>query len=148
MDGLGEQLTVRHGGCLYRIVRRRDANGQGTVQEFWRGHGVVGSEKRWLGGRYTARLSWYAAVNPAGRAGAARCRTEGLPSRRAAVSWLLAQQPAPELIRAVIVCQACPYVWEPARTERREFEVLVRDGCPDCGGWVWLGELAECGGAR
>ena len=44
-------------------------------------------------------------------------------------------------VRAVLVCQTCPYVWEPAGVDADEFAALVRWGCPDCGGWVWLGEL-------
>jgi hypothetical protein len=48
--------------------------------------------------------------------------------------------------RAVLVCQVCPYVWEPAVVTPEEFAELVRSGCPDCGGWVWLGELIEAGG--
>ncbi|MGQ0575736.1 MAG: hypothetical protein ACT4RN_16265 [Pseudonocardia sp.] len=147
MDGSGERVTVQHAGCRYRVVRRRDVNGRGTVQEFWRGHGVIGSEKRWLGGRYAARLSWYAAVNPAGKPFAASERRTDLSSRRAAVRWLLAHKPAPEPTRAVLVCQACPYVWEPTQTDADEFAVLVRAGCPDCGGWIWLGELVGAGGA-
>lgn len=43
--------------------------------------------------------------------------------------------------RAVLVCQSCPYVWEPAVGDAGEFAALVRWGCPDCGGWVWMGEL-------
>lgn len=143
MDGSGERVTVRHGGCRYRVVRTRNVNGRGTVQEFWRGHGVLGSEKRWLGGRYAACLSWYAAVNPTGKPFVAGARVTGLPSRRAAVRWLLVQTPAPEPTRAVLVCHACPYVWEPAVTHADEFAGLVRAGCPDCGGWVWLGDLVE-----
>lgn len=47
--------------------------------------------------------------------------------------------------RAVLVCQFCPYVWEPAQTGSDEFAALIRSGCPDCGGWVWLGELVGAG---
>lgn len=49
---------------------------------------------------------------------------------------------------AVLVCQDFPHVWEPARTTAAEFAALVRAGCPDCGGWVWLGELVESGAER
>lgn len=45
--------------------------------------------------------------------------------------------------RAVLVCQSCPFVWEPDGTTAEEFAALVRTGCPDCGGWVWLGELVD-----
>lgn len=144
MDGWGERVTVRHGGSRYRVVRTRNVNGRGTVQEFWHGYGLIGSEKRWIGGRYAARLRWYAAVNPAGKPFAASARVKDLPSRRAAVRWLLAQKPTPAPMRAVLVCHACPYVWEPAVSDADEFAVLIRDGCPDCGGWIWLGELVEC----
>jgi hypothetical protein len=45
--------------------------------------------------------------------------------------------------RAVLVCQTCPFVWEPGAVDADEFAALVRSGCPDCGGWVWLGELVD-----
>jgi len=48
----------------------------------------------------------------------------------------------------VLVCADCPYVWEPAALSGEEFADLIRTGCPECGGWVWLGELAEAGEAR
>jgi hypothetical protein len=47
--------------------------------------------------------------------------------------------------RAVLVCQTCPYVWEPSNMGADDFAALVQFGCPDCGGWVWLGELLEVG---
>ena len=50
--------------------------------------------------------------------------------------------------RAVLVCQTCPYVWEPGAVDGDEFAALVRSGCPDCGGWIWLGELVDEGAAR
>ena len=50
--------------------------------------------------------------------------------------------------RAVLVCQTCPYVWDPGAVDLDEFAELVRSGCPDCGGWVWLGELIEAGAER
>ena len=43
--------------------------------------------------------------------------------------------------RAVLVCGSCPHVSEPAGVDADEFAALVRSGCPDCGGWVCLGEL-------
>jgi len=46
---------------------------------------------------------------------------------------------------AVLVCQTCPYVWEPAEIGADEFVALIRSGCPECGGWVWLGELVGAG---
>jgi hypothetical protein len=51
------------------------------------------------------------------------------------------QDDAVRAARALLVCQTCPYVWEPARVDADEFAALVRWGCPDCGGGVWLGEL-------
>lgn len=54
----------------------------------------------------------------------------------------------PERNGAVLVCATCPYVWEPSAIDSDEFAALVQAGCPDCGGWVWLGELAEAGEAR
>lgn len=50
--------------------------------------------------------------------------------------------------RAVFVCQTCPYVWEPAAVDAGEFAALVRCGCPECGGWIWLGELVDEGAAQ
>lgn len=149
MDGRGESASVRHAGRRYRIDRMRDVCGAGTVREFWHGHGVIGSERRWLGDRFAARSVWYAAVNPAGKPFAAKVREDGLSSRRAAVSWLLAQDtPCPAgPVRAVLLCQSCPYVWEQAETDSAEFAALVRAGCPDCGGWIWLGELLGDGPA-
>lgn len=46
-------------------------------------------------------------------------------------------------VRAVLVCQSCPYVWEPDSTTSEQFADLVRSGCPDCGGWVRVGELVD-----
>lgn len=43
--------------------------------------------------------------------------------------------------RAVLVCQLCPYVWEPGKMMAEEFASVLRTGCPNCDGWVWLGEL-------
>lgn len=47
---------------------------------------------------------------------------------------------------AVLVCQACPNVWEPAGIDPDEFALLVRNGCPECGGWVWIGEAVAADG--
>lgn len=51
----------------------------------------------------------------------------------------------PDEPRAILVCQSCSHVWEPGVTSVDEFAALVRSGCPDCGGWVWLGELVGAG---
>jgi hypothetical protein len=48
----------------------------------------------------------------------------------------------------VLTCQSCPYAWEPGTTERTELDELMRTGCPECGDWLWLNELAEAGGRR
>lgn len=45
--------------------------------------------------------------------------------------------------RGVLVCSTCQDTWEPAASSAEEFAALVAAGCPGCGGWVWLGELAE-----
>ncbi|MBW0091431.1 hypothetical protein I4I73_21530 [Pseudonocardia sp. KRD-184] len=44
---------------------------------------------------------------------------------------------------AVLVCSLCLDTWEPASVGAEEFDVIAADGCPTCGGWVWLGELVE-----
>ncbi len=88
-------VTMTHEGLRYHVEPTPDANGRGTVQEYWPGYGVVGSERAWLGDRLAARLSWYAAVNPSRMPGEATARVEGLRSRRAAVRWLLANTTPP-----------------------------------------------------
>ncbi len=45
----------------------------------------------------------------------------------------------------VLVCQGCPYAWEPGTTDRAEFDWLMREGCPHCGDWLWCGEVVEAG---
>jgi hypothetical protein len=57
--------------------------------EFWPGRGVVGSYRHWLGHAYSKRLFWCAAINPTGDPFAATARVDELPSRRAAIEWLL-----------------------------------------------------------
>jgi hypothetical protein len=91
-----ETVTVQHEGRQYRIQRRPGLT-TGTVREFWPGRGVVGSERAWLGHRHAARPTWYAAANPTGEPFKATARAEQLPSRRAAIRWLLAATtPPPE----------------------------------------------------
>jgi Zn-finger nucleic acid-binding protein len=46
----------------------------------------------------------------------------------------------------VLVCESCPYAWEPGTADRAEVDSLIQDGCPDCGGWLGVGEIAEHGG--
>lgn len=88
-----ETVVVTHEGQRYRIERTHDVAGPGTVKEYWPGRGIVCSERRWLGHRYAARLSWYAAINPTGEPFKATARAEDFPSRRAAIRWLLAHSP-------------------------------------------------------
>jgi hypothetical protein len=52
---------------------------------------VIGSYRRWLGHDYTKHLIWYAAVNPTGAPYQASRRVDDLPSRRAAIRWLLTE---------------------------------------------------------
>lgn len=44
---------------------------------------------------------------------------------------------------AVLVCSICHDTWEPATVGAEEFAAVAAEGCPACGGWVWLGELVE-----
>lgn len=83
-------VHVTVAGHRYRIERRPGTDGPGTVTEFWPGHGLISSHRRWLGDRHARRVTWSAAVNPTGTAFHATAHTEGLPSRRAAITWLLA----------------------------------------------------------
>lgn len=49
------------------------------------------------------------------------------------------------VVSPVLACQGCSYAWEPGTTEVAEFDGLMREGCPDCGDWLWVGEVAEAG---
>ncbi|MHA6629152.1 hypothetical protein ACU61A_27270 [Pseudonocardia sichuanensis] len=89
----GEPVEVRFAGRRYRIERRPGVTGPDSVSEFWPGRGVVGSYRRWLGHRHSARLTWYAAVNPTGEPFSATEKSGDLPSRRAAITWLLTHAP-------------------------------------------------------
>lgn len=55
--------------------------------------------------------------------------------------------PAPA--RVVVCCTPCQRAWKP---DPRGWPEPVATGCPDCGGWTWIGELgasaAAGGGAR
>jgi hypothetical protein len=92
--GAGEPVEVTFEGHRYWIERRPGVGGPGSTSELWPGRGVVGSYRRWLGHRHSARLTWYAAINPTGEPFAATSRAEDLPSRRAAITWLLAHTAA------------------------------------------------------
>jgi len=87
-------VTMRHEGLRERVEHTADANGRGTVWQYWPGYGVVDSERAWLGDRLAAWLSSHAAVNPSRMPGETTARVEGLRSRRA-VRWLLANTTPP-----------------------------------------------------
>jgi hypothetical protein len=57
------------------------------MSEFWPGCGVVGSERRWLGSDWVKHPP--GTINPTGEPRQATGRAEDLPSRRAAIRWLL-----------------------------------------------------------
>lgn len=40
--------------------------------------------------------------------------------------------------RAVLICTACDDAWEPDLTDPDG-----HTGCRTCGGWTWIGEIAE-----
>jgi hypothetical protein len=86
-------VVVTFEGRRYRIERRPGVSGAGSTSEFWPGRGVVGSYRRWLGHRYSTRLIWYSAVNPTGQSFVATAQSGDLPSRRAAITWLLTHAP-------------------------------------------------------
>jgi len=139
-----ETVTAQHEGRRYRIERGPGVTA-GTVREFWPGRGLIGSQRVWLGDRHAARPTWYAAVNPTGQPYRATVREERLPSRRAAIRWLLARPRRrgclmPETANAgphtVLVCTDCGDVWEPDLTDP-----TGHTGCGNCGGWTWIGEI-------
>lgn len=43
--------------------------------------------------------------------------------------------------QAVLCCTTCQHAWEPDPIELDE--ATTPTGCPWCGGWTWIGELAE-----
>lgn len=48
------------------------------------------------------------------------------------------------LLAVVLVCTECRAIWEPTSGSGiAEAGAIVRDGCPSCGGWSWVGELAD-----
>jgi hypothetical protein len=57
-------VTLTYRGRRHRVYRTAEPAGAGTVKEYWPGRGVIGSNRKWLGHRYTERLYWWAAVNP------------------------------------------------------------------------------------
>jgi hypothetical protein len=46
--------------------------------------------------------------------------------------------------RVVLACSACQATWEP---DLVEITFGTNTGCPQCGGWTWIAELSEPGGA-
>lgn len=54
----------------------------------------------------------------------------------AAAAWQL------PLLAVVLVCTGCKAVWEPT-SGSVEAGTVARDTCPSCGGWSWVGELAD-----
>ncbi|MDN5931798.1 hypothetical protein ACVGOW_00945 [Pseudonocardia saturnea] len=45
--------------------------------------------------------------------------------------------------RPVLICESCRYAWEPAVPSwTAEHVQALSNGCPECGGWLYLGEIA------
>lgn len=45
--------------------------------------------------------------------------------------------------RPVLICQGCRYAWEPAAPDwTAEHLQALSSGCPECGDWLYLGEIA------
>lgn len=45
--------------------------------------------------------------------------------------------------RPVLICQGCRFAWEPdAREWSAEHIQALAAGCPECGDWLYLGEIA------
>jgi hypothetical protein len=45
--------------------------------------------------------------------------------------------------RVVLICAGCGYGWEPDGPQWTEEHLrALSAGCPECGDWLWLGELA------
>lgn len=86
-----EIITITHAGKRYR-VQRSDGLQDGTETIRFPGVGLVGSTRRWMGHTWAVHPKWYAAVNPTLQPGGVTRKAEGLPSRRAAISWLLANR--------------------------------------------------------
>lgn len=44
----------------------------------------------------------------------------------------------------VLICQGCRYAFEPAGSDwTPEYMRALAGGCPECGDWLYLGELAD-----
>lgn len=51
---------------------------------------------------------------------------------------------AGDVRRVVLICQSCRYAWEPASLEwTADYLRALSAGCPECGDWLYLGEIAE-----
>jgi hypothetical protein len=53
------------------LIERRAGYAPDTIVETFPGIGLVGSDRRWLGGRWATRATWWAARNPSGQPGQA-----------------------------------------------------------------------------
>lgn len=54
-------------GQAYEVIRRQTNSYDPTcISDHFPGIGVIGSYRKWLGHRHTARPYWYAAINPTG----------------------------------------------------------------------------------
>jgi hypothetical protein len=42
----------------------------------------------------------------------------------------------------VLACQGCSFTWDPGWVDAQEFADLCREGCPECGDWLWMTEAA------
>jgi hypothetical protein len=45
----------------------------------------------------------------------------------------------------LLVCTDCEHAWEPGLLDPSDRAEAMSIGCPRCGGWVWIGQLAEPG---
>jgi hypothetical protein len=88
---------TQFGGRAY-MVDRTDGDQPDTVTEWWEEIGLIGSERRWLGDRYTKQVKWWATRNPSGEPGQATAYSAGFASQRAAVLWLIREGDTPPSI--------------------------------------------------
>ena len=49
----------------------------------------------------------------------------------------------PETARLLLVCTDCQHAWEPDLLDPTNQAEAMSIGCPLCGGWTWVGQLAE-----
>jgi hypothetical protein len=45
----------------------------------------------------------------------------------------------------LLVCTDCQHAWEPDLLDPSDRAEAMSIGCPLCGGWTWIGELAQPG---